>query len=207
MPELDLQHLKTFQNNRLRGTYADFIAQPSYEATCRFFFDNVYKAEDSTARDQAFVAFHHKIRRVLGGDVILCLRQLIDLQQLTNQLDGQLLEVLAKMEIPHPLTVQHYEDAYARCNNYQQRVLQIEQLLHCINLSNKIFHSWGIGTGLKALHRFHQFMGDTQVTDFLLEGYHAMTGLKNLAPLTVAINERERIRLDRIYGILEDGVW
>ena len=194
-----LSHLKQFQNDRLRRTFADFIALDEYRVTCDFFFGRVYKAEDTAERDDAFVHFTDLTEKVLGGDIIHCMRELIRLQKATNDLDIELCRELNRMDASEPLDMATYEDAYYRCDNYGPRMEQIELLLSSIRLANRIFHRWGIGLGLKALHRFHQMRGDTLVTGFLVEGYDAFTGLKSIEPLARAIEDREKARLDRIY--------
>ncbi len=196
---ISLTHLKQFQNERLRGTYADFITREAYRPTCDFFFGRVYKGEDTSERDAAFVHFTDALEKVLGGDIITCMRELVDLQKLTNDLDERLLRMLHDMSGSEPLAMGIYEEAYYRCDNYAQRVDQIDLLLSSLHMANRIFHRWGIGPGLKALHRFQRLRGKTLVTGFLVEGYDALTGLKDVAPLARAIETRERERLDRIY--------
>lgn len=100
--EFTLRDLETFQNQRLRVTYADFIARPEYQLTCDFFFGRVYSGLDSTRRDQIFEGFYQMINRVLGGDIIRCLRVMIDLQLLTRDLDLALHRKILEQGYPLP---------------------------------------------------------------------------------------------------------
>jgi len=193
-------YLKALQQKRLQETYADFIAQEEYAETCAFFFGKVYTTEDSSVRDQAVERFYGKLKRVLGGKIIQCLGQIISLQKLTVALDERLADVLIEMDAPIECDIETYEQAYRESDNYDDRVRQIEILHANLRLAHQIFHRFGVGTGLKALHEFERVRGrHGRVTGFLLDAYHAIHPLRDIGPLAEAINERERLRLDRIY--------
>lgn len=199
---ITLTELKAFQNQRLRQTYADFIVQPAYTATCDFFFGMVYTAEDTRFRDDKFDHFYTSLKGIAGGsDIHRCLGTLVSLQRLTTALDDGVLSVLHQREASDPLTMEDYEEAYRLCDNYDQREEQIEVLVVSVKTAHQIFRRFGIGLGLKALHKFHQLRGDTTVSSFLLAGYRALTSLRKIDPLAEAIEERETRRLNRIFGL------
>ena len=194
-----IRELEAFQTHRLEETYADFIRQPQYRRTCDFFFGQIYTGEDSETRDAAFVAFYRTIQRFVGGDIARCLREMIDLQLLTRDLDLVLHQQILKSDFAMPLSMIDYEIAYAACHNYDQRHQQIKLLVDTLESADLIFHRFGVGTGLKALHAFHKIRIYDLITGFLLEGYHAIRAPKNLKALIRAISNREMERLNRIF--------
>ena len=101
--------LKSIQSERLSRTYADFMDQPIYEPTCRFFFGEVYTANDTSARDAAFAAFTAKLKRALGGDIVETLEMLVQLQALTVELDLLVFDAWQSMADQPSLTNDVYE--------------------------------------------------------------------------------------------------
>jgi hypothetical protein len=199
---ITLTQLKDFQKQRLRDTYADLIARPEYTAACDFFFGTVYTAEDTRGRDHQFEKFTNSLKGVIAGSLIhRCLNALVALQHLTTELDDILLAELHRMNIADPLNMDDYEEAYRLCGNYAEREEQIEVLVSSLISAHQIYRKFGVGIGLKALHKFHQIQGDTTVTAFLLEGYRAFKSLREIEPLASIVEERETRRLNRIFRV------
>lgn len=198
------RYLKSFQCERLRDTYADFIAQPHYRAACHFFFNRLYSTQDTHDRDEAFKTIYAAVKRYLGGDVTESMARLIDLQELTIELDQKILQVLADLGAPEDFDMSRYEKAYALSENYPGRVRQIELLEFTLRLVHSISHRLGIGMILAGLRAASLLVGDTRMVDFLYDGYRAFADLPDIEPFAQAMSQRERRRLDRIYGIPGD---
>ena len=195
------RYLKELQSNRLRETYADFSENPVYRAATHFFFFRLYSTEDTTDRDEAFRKIYKVVKRFLGGDVARSMADLIELQEITIEMDQKLLRLLA--DGPPGYEMKTYEDAYRRSDNYVLRQRQIELLDLTIRLVHRISHRFGIGFVLKSLHAACVVIGDTRMVDFLMDGYKAFADMKDIEPLARAIEVRETQRLDRIYGLTE----
>ncbi|CAM2065579.1 hypothetical protein SCOR_09365 [Sulfidibacter corallicola] len=191
--------LKALQSARLWDTYRDFAEKPGYRATCDFFFGEVYHTEDTRRRDRAFESFYANISRVLGGDIVRCMRQVIDLQKLTVELDLLCVRALIDLDIAPGFDMQAYERAYRHMGERDRRERQIRMLVENLFLTHKIFRRFGIGVGLHALHKFHRLRGDDQVTGFLWRGYQALHRLSSVRPLAEAVERREMERLQRIF--------
>lgn len=193
------RYLKQFQCERLRDTYADFIAQPRYTAACHFFFNRLYSTQDTHERDEAFKSIYSTAKRYLGGDVIESMARLIDLQDLTIELDRRILDVLEAEGAPLEFDMAAYERAYALSENYDDRVEQIDLLDFTLRLVHSISHRLGIGMVLAGLRAASVLVGDTRMVDFLYDGYQAFVDIPDIEPFAGAMEDRERRRLDRIF--------
>ena len=194
-------YLKDFQSKRLRDTYGDLAEQKAYKSACFFFFNRLYSTEDTADRDASFRKIYANVKRFLGGEIVASMAKLIELAELTDRLDMTLLGVLEKEGAPVEFDMETYERAYRLSDNYDDRILQIELLVFTNRLIHKISHRFGIGMGLRALRTACLVTGDTRMVDFLMDGYRAFADLRRIEPLVDAIDQRERERLDRIYGI------
>lgn len=193
--------LKTMQSRRLFDTYGDFVEKKAYRTTCDYFFGEVYNTDDTVARDQAFATFTDKIAKVLGGDIIRCLRLMIHLQHLTLGLDLACVEALQDQGVGADFDLASYERAYRDMGCYQERRDQIELTVTCLTIGHRVFRRFGIGAGLFALHEFHRLRDDDLITGFLWRGYLALYRLPEIQPLAKAVRLRETNRLERIFGI------
>jgi hypothetical protein len=196
------RYLKQFQCARLRDTYADFIAQPQYTSACHFFFNRLYSSQDTHDRDAAFQSIYSSAKKFLSGDVIESMAKLIDLQELTIELDQRLLEVLESEGAPMEFDMDAYERAYVLSDNRPGRVRQIELLEFTLRLVHSISHRLGIGMVLGGLRAASLLVGDTRMVDFLYDGYKAFVDLRDIEPFAQAMGDREHKRLDRIYALL-----
>lgn len=196
----DVRYLKHFQSERLQQTYADFTAKKEYEAACFFFFNRLYSTDDTSERDAAFRSIHSTAKRFLGGEVVVSMNKLIELQELTITLDDKILEILRELGQSRDFDMQTYEKAYKLSDNYQDRIRQIELLEFVNRLIHRISHRFGIGMVLKGLHGACVIYGDTRMADFLMDGYKAFRNMRSIEPLANAIVTRETERLDRIWA-------
>ncbi len=198
-------YIKSFQNNRLQETYDDFLQQPEWHGVCQFFFGRIYNTDDTQARDDGLARLHQRVQRVIGGEVVICMGSIIELQQLTIKLDLQLLANLSQLQAPRKFRTETYEQAYAAGANYAARCLQIDLIAKSLRLGFDLFQRFGIGLALGSLHAFQRLRGDAAVSGFLMEAYEIMSRLKQVEPLAVAIEQREMTRLDRIFSNVSNG--
>lgn len=195
------RYLKAFQCERLARTYADFAQRKEYQAVSRFFFTRIYSTEDSTDRDRAFKRVHKTLKHVLPRDWLHGLAELIDLQRLTVELDQRLLERLESMAAPVEFGMDVYEEAYVLSNNFADRMRQIELLTLSLTRIHDVAHTFGVGFILRTAKRACVVLGETRLVDFLLDGYGAFSGLKDIQPFVAAVADRETRRLERIYSV------
>jgi len=89
-----LAALQAWQADRLAAEYADQRALPRRRDAVDFFLDEVYGAHDFSARDTQFARAIHKLRAMLPLTALQALRDAIELQALTVELDVAMAERL-----------------------------------------------------------------------------------------------------------------
>lgn len=121
-----LNTLRAWQWERLNRTYADFLADAEYHPACFFFLDELYAPRDFSQRDRDAEHILAILSRYLPQSALTLLSGSIYLTRLTNELDQKLLQVLLEQSGQFKQIHEHqYVQAYVKCNNYDQRVEQI----------------------------------------------------------------------------------
>lgn len=195
-------NLVVFQVGRLRRTYADFAAAPRFQHIARFFFEDVYSTEDKAERDAQFKQLYESFRKKLGAEITAGVGELVALNELSNELDQKLAIKLGEIVPGDSFDEPQYERAYALCDNYGDRLIQIETLGHCIRYFHGLGQNFLIGVALTAVKAAAGLFGGEIVIGFLDRGYHAYRSVtkSEIEQFETAVTSREMARLDRIYG-------
>ena len=193
--------LRAWQSERLKHTYADFLADEHSTPACQFFLSDVYAPQDFSQRDHDLEKLHGLLSHLVPAPMLSLLADAIELNQLSNNLDIRLLEALVdELGMVGEITPALYASGYRVCDNYTERVRQID-------LMTRILREVGKGAGqplvtitLKAARLPAQRFGWQDLHDFLVRGHAAFRrlGLKN--ELASTIQQRETRILDRIFA-------
>lgn len=185
---------------RLSQTHADLLASERYGLACRFFLSDLYAPEDFSHRDRAFHQLYHSLRYYLPPPLFGILKEAIELNDLTRSLDESLLAVLVNdLNMSDSLTPEMYAEAYRRCDNYDDRMRQIEMLVEVGRKTDRIVRLPFIGLGLRLAHTPAHRAGWGMVQDFLERGYAAFKQIKGADEFLQTIYQREMENLDQIY--------
>lgn len=204
--------LVVFQAERLRRTYADFVASDRFGRMAEFFFSDVYSAKDPTERDTQFKQVYQFFRRSLGEALVHGLGELVELNDLSHTLDLELVVALQARVRGDTFGEDEYEEAYRRCDNYDVRVRQIEMLCRSIRYFRSLAERWSIGLVLKTVKATAAVLGGHTLIGFLDRGYGACRSVttEENGRFVETVGARERARLDRIYrrpGWKNGGRW
>jgi len=190
-----------FQVCRLQQTYRDLTEDSRYALLAKFFFEDVYSTRDKERRDASAQALHAKVRQVLGEEPVRNLERVIELNELTDRLDFALVRKLHALGVSSVIREPRYEEAYFLCDNYEDRMRQIELILHSIRYFHGLAQYRSIGMGLKILRPYALLRKATALLDFLQNGYRAFRSIKNIDPFYECVKVREIERLNRIYSL------
>ena len=191
-----IQH---FQSDRLRRDYRDLAEDARYRALAGFFFNELYGPHDFDARDSGarrLGQFIHMVPGLRLND----LEQVLELLDLTNQLDHELARLLHHWHAPLPLNETTYEQAYRKADNYAQRVHQLNLIAATLHNMHRVARLPLIGLTLAQTRGLAMVVGLKELHAFLISGYAVFAHLDDVGPFCDIVSHRELTRLDRIYA-------
>ena len=193
--------LKTWQSQRLARTYADLLASPRYRLACLFFLEDIYAPRDFSQRDHDVTEMYAFMQRFVPETLLRPLTKTIKLYDLTNHLDAQLLDVLVhQLGVTDQITEAQYAEAYRLCDNYPERVKQIEAIYQIGQQLGDIIRLPLTGTALRVASVPSRRAGWTELVDFMERGYRAFSHMGGAKYFLDTIRKRERRILDKIYA-------
>ncbi|MGB8645890.1 MAG: hypothetical protein WCF84_11685 [Anaerolineae bacterium] len=193
--------LRQWQSDRLARSHADISALPRYRPVMQFFLEDIYAPRDFTQRNHDMERMHDFLRRLAPEPIVRPLMLTVRLHQTTEHLDDRLLEVLVnQLGMTDSLTTPLYAEAYRRCDNYAERVAQIELIREIGLILDKVVHTPLSGPMLALAKGTLEHAGWMDVMSFMERGYKVFKQLPNTARLLDIIRQRELRILDRIYA-------
>lgn len=198
-PEMKL--LRMWQSQRLAQTHADFLGNPRYQAAAQFFLSDIYAPRDFSQRNQDIERMYQSILKILPERVIHTLTLIVELHQLTDELDESLLDVLInEIGIRDSITVEQYTEAYRRCDNYDERAKQIAMVAEVGRGVDRLVRLPFIGMTLRLARHPAQVASWHELQDFLERGFAAFKQIGGAAEFLNMIHQREMQILDRIFA-------
>lgn len=191
--------LRVWQSQRLARTYADLLEQPRYNSACRFFLEDIYAERDFSQRDHDLEMMYDFMRRFVPDAVSRPAALTIKLHRMTDALDQKLLEVLVtQLGITDSITVEQYAEAYRRCDNYRERVEQIDLIIEICEHIDGIVRNPITGPALSIAKRPLRGAGYGEVVAFLERGYDSFKRMHGSHHFRKTLQERELGALDRM---------
>ena len=193
--------LRVWQGERLSRTYADLLAQSRYRHACLFFLEDIYAARDFSQRDHDLENMYEFMRRFVPDAVSRPAALTIKLHRMTEVLDRKLLDVLVnQLGVADSITVEQYAEGYRRCNNYRERVEQIDAILDICEHIDGIVRNPITGPALGIAKRPLRGAGYGEVVTFLERGYDSFKRMHGSRHFRKTLQEREMGILDRFYA-------
>ena len=190
-----------FQVKRLKGTYEDFLDRPEYREITQFFLNEVYTTKDVTERNSGFKKVYEKFKGKIGASLANNLAKLVDLNDLSEELDFKMVAKLHQMGVGEKFSEDEYEEAYYLTDIYKERKEQIDLIVKSLRTFHALSKYKSIGITLSVIRPYALLKGARSLMDFMQEGYRVFRVTKDVAPFEKVIFEREMKRLDRIYSL------
>lgn len=191
-------NLQRLQSQRLRRDHADLAAEPQYHRIAEFFFEEIYGPRDFSDRDEQARRLHHFVG-LAPGVVIRDVEQVLDLLDITNQLDEQVVARLAETGAPADFDEALYEQAYREVDAYEARRRQLALVRDALYNVYKLARRPLMDVVLHRTQGLAQAMGMADIHRFLLVGYESIKPVRDIHRFVETICVREESRLDRIY--------
>jgi len=120
---------------------------------------------------------------------------------MTEVLDRKLLDVLVnQLGVSDSITVEQYAEAYRRCNNYRERVEQIDAIIEICEHIDGIVRNPITGPALSIAKRPLRGAGYGEVVSFLERGYDSFKRMHGSRHFRKTLQDREMDVLDRFYA-------
>jgi len=192
--------LQLFQSQRLRRDHADLAVQPEYRQIAEFFFEEMYGPHDFSSRDEQARRLHQFVH-LAPGLAVRDVQDVLELLELTNRLDDAVAVQLSALEAPLDFDEVRYERAYQLCDNYGDRMRQIELSRSALYNVYRMARKPLIGAVLQRTQGLAQTVGMSDIHRFLRLGYQAILPVRDIHRFVETVLLREQDRLDRIYEI------
>lgn len=195
----ELRALREWQAARIARTYQDFAKQPQYAPVLAFFLDDLYGPRDYSQRDHDALRVHKFLSKFVPAEMLQLSTDAIELTRTSYTLDEALLGALATLPgSPADITGPRYAEAYRRCDNYPERIRQIDLLARVMADAAVTAHFRLTGPVLRMTHGPAHAAGWQEMFAFLERGYHAFAKVRDPALFLEAIRTRELELLERI---------
>lgn len=196
-----MRMLRAWQSARLQRTHQDLLASPRYGPACRFFLSDIYAPRDFSQRDLDMKHVYDSMHRFLPPRVNETLRLLFELNQLTAELDELLFFVLVEQfPITNEIVAAEYAEAYRLCDNYPDRVRQIDLIVDIGRDVDWLVHRPLISGALRLARTPAKLAGWSELQSFFERGFEAFKQMGGAEPFLEMIEQREMKILDLIYA-------
>ena len=192
--------LQTFQSQRLRRDHTDLAAESQYRQIAEFFFEEMYGPKDFSSRDAQAHRLHQFVH-LAPGLAARDVQDVLELLELTNLLDDTVAVWLSELEAPLDFDESTYERAYRLCDNYADRVHQIDLIRNSLYNVYRMARKPLIGAMLQRTQGLAHSVGMTDIHRFLYLGYQAIQPVRDIHRFVETVLLREQDRLDRIYEV------
>lgn len=168
------------QVQRFRADYQTYFDRPDTEKLVKFFFEKIYDLEAQDTIIQTAINTYNKVKNQLSGDTRENLENLIELNQLTHNLDQQMAELLLKKgwQEGQRLNLDEYFTLYVQLGREEDRRKQLLSSLKSMMESYQLAHKPFSDVVLKAAKGFAVMFGVMPLYRFADEGFHATKAIK-----------------------------
>lgn len=193
--------IREWQAARLANTHRDLLEHPRFRPATLFFLSDIYAPRDFSQRNHDIQKAYDAMRKAVPEKVIHTLKETIELHQFTDELDDLLAQALfEQLGVTDSITPELYAEGYRICNNYDDRVRQIDMIAAIGRSVDRIVRLPFIGITLKLAHTPAHMTGWSDLQGFLERGYAAFKHMKGAEDFLNIIITREMTILDRIFA-------
>jgi hypothetical protein len=201
-----LSAVKALQARRFAGTYADLLANPVYAPSARFFLEELYSAQDYSARDAQFARIAGAIERTFPGSVVATVLALAKLHRQTEELDMAMAQQLCNEKYSYePMS---YLGAWRKIGQRDLRYWQLSTVLEIGRALGRYTRKPGLRLMLKMMRHPAELAGMGSLQRFLESGFDHFAGMARQPAAVDAfldtIRTRETAWINRLFDAASD---
>jgi hypothetical protein len=170
-----LHTIKHLQARRFAGTYDDLLVDPVYAPSARFFLEELYSAQDYSARDAQFARIASAIERTFPDPVVATVLALARLHRQTEELDMAMAQQLCNEKYSdRPMS---YLSAWRKVGQRTLRHWQLSTVLEIGQALGRYTRKPGLRLMLKMMRRPAELAGMGSLQRFLESGFDNFAGM------------------------------
>ncbi len=177
--------LRAWQTARLARTHRDLLESPRFHDAARFFLTDLYGPSDLSRHIEDVRRLVPAITRVLSDSGLATVAHAMELNVLSESLDGAMVEALG--ERAADITDEAYADAYRAVGRPQDRERQIDLIALLGQALDGLARIRFVGMTLKLMRTPAHFAGLGELQGFLERGYAAFSAMRGGAGEFVTI--------------------
>lgn len=188
--------VKTFQHARFQRTYADLLAQPTYEAAARFFLDELYGPRDFSLRDKQFARVVPALARLFPAEIVRTVRSLGELHAVSERLDTEM-----ALQIPAGVIDETvYRRAWQSAGSSQTREHQIDLTLDIGQSLSRFTRNPVLRHSLRLMRSPARVAGLGELQKFLERGFDTFREMPDPSYFLDQVSTRERSLAKQLYS-------
>jgi len=184
--------VQRYQVARMRRTHEALFQSPCYRPLCEFFITDLYSPREI---GHSRAATLHSVADVLGSVVPRWVHDgtigLIDLHALSERLDDRVARVLVSRGVSGELGAQVFESAYLACDDYEDRLRQIELSESSTRFGHRLARHPSVGRLMALAHRLHGLPRLHALLAMLERGFEAFRQADDIDTFVAAMRRGE----------------
>jgi hypothetical protein len=195
-PELKsrLQELQRWQSARLLRTHSDLRDNPRYAKAVEFFFKELYGGGNPQARDRDLLRVQRVMEKLLPREGLRALTLAIELEVLSQELDGAVTAALP----PGPIDVESYTEAYRAADRLDARRRQIGLIGEIGGYLDRVVRKPVVRRLVRIARGPAHAAGFGELQELLEHGLTAFEDMRGASEFLSTIEERELRAMRRI---------
>jgi hypothetical protein len=191
--------LKAWQSARLKITYADLAAIPTYAPATAFFLTDLYGTHDLTDRDASLDRIVPTMVKILPGMALGTIAKAIEMDALTEELDQMMATAWRDVNAP-ALDDAAYGVLYRSVGCRPMRARQVALVREVGSSLNMLIKVPAISATLTAMKIPAQLAGVGPLHGFLERGFKAFKTMGDATDFIATVERRETHISDQLYA-------
>lgn len=192
-----VNEVKRYQHRRFEEDYAGLLASARYGQAARFFLDDLYGPVDFSARDAQFTRIVPALQRLLPGEMLHVVEQLVRLHALSEELDQQMAEQIDSSAF---VDAAGYRQAWRRVDRRADRLLQVELTLAIGRALDRHTRRPFLATTLRLMRGPAHAAGLGDLQEFLQRGFAAFRSMGGADEFLRTIAANELALIERLFS-------
>lgn len=201
-----LHTVKQWQARRFANTYADLLADPVYAPSAHFFLEELYSAQDYSARDAQFARIAGALERTFPDSVVATVLALAKLHRQTEELDMAMAQQLCNEKCSNDAL--RYLDAWRKIGQRPLRHWQLATVLDIGHALGRLTRKPGLRLMLKLMRKPAELAGMGSLQRFLESGFDHFAGMARQPTAVDAflgtIRARETVWINKLFDAAPD---